>query len=96
MNREKTLAENAFRVICLGFSVLLLVLTLLTHIQLVRTQSRIGELEKAMAHAENEYVLLQIQTASAISLDVLERRAAQELGMRHPEPGQIVDIEYLG
>ena len=96
MNREKTLAASAFRVTCLSFSVLLLVLTLFTHIQLVRTQNEITGLEKKIACAENECVLLQIQTASSMSLEELERRAVQELGMRHPEPGQIVDIEYLG
>ena len=86
----------AFRLICLGFSALLLVLTLLTHIQLVRTQSSITQLEKQIARAENERITLQIQTASTMSLQELERRATQELGMRHPEPGQIIETEYLG
>ena len=94
MNREKTLAASAFRVTCLSFSVLLLVLTLFTHIQLVRTQNEIAGLEKKIACAENECVLLKIQTASSLSLEELERRAVQELGMRHPEPGQIVTIDY--
>ena len=86
----------AFRLICLGFSALLLVLTLLIHIQLVGTQSRITELEKQIARAENEHITLQIKTASAMSLQELERRAKQELGMRHPEPVQIIETEYLG
>lgn len=92
----KRASELAFRVICLGFSALLLVLTLFTHIQLVRTRSRIGELETSITRAENERIQLQIQTTSALDLSVLERRAVQELGMRRPEPGQIVEIEYLG
>jgi len=92
----KRASELAFRLICLGFSALLLVLTLLTHTQLVRTQSRIAELETQIARAENERITLQIQTASALSLQELERRATQELGMRHPEPGQIIETEYLG
>lgn len=86
----------AFRVICLGFSALLLVLTLFTHIQLVRTQSRITELKTNIARAEKEHITLEIQTVSALSLQELERRATQELGMRHPEPGQIIESEYLG
>jgi cell division protein FtsL len=92
----KKASELAFRVICLGFSALLLVMTLFTHIQLVRTQSRIAELEAAITRAENEQIQLQIKTASALDLSELERRAVQELGMRRPEPGQIVEIEYLG
>jgi hypothetical protein len=39
---------------------------------------------------------LQIKLDAALSLDELERRAVQELGMRRPEPGQIVEIQYLG
>ena len=92
----KRVSALAFRVICLGFSALLLVMTLFTHIQLVRTQSRIGELEEAITRAENEQIQLQIKTASALDLSELERRAVQELGMRRPEPGQIVEIDYLG
>ena len=96
MSREKTFAEIAFRVICITFSALLLVLTLFTHIRLVRTQSRIAALEKEITRAENERVVIEIQSASALSLAELERRAVQELGMRRPEPGQIIEIEYLG
>lgn len=92
----KRVSELAFRLICLGFSALLLVLTLLIHIQLVRTQSCIAELGTQIARAENERITLQIQTISAMSLPELERRATQELGMRHPEPGQIIETEYLG
>jgi cell division protein FtsL len=92
----KKASALAFRVICLGFSALLLVMTLFTHIRLVRTQSRIGELEEAITRAENEQIQLQIKTASALDLSELERRAVQELGMRRPEPGQIVEIDYLG
>lgn len=92
----KRVSALAFRVICLGFSALLLVMTLFTHIRLVRTQSRIGELEEAITRAENEQIQLQIKTASALDLSELERRAVQELGMRRPEPGQIVEIDYLG
>lgn len=96
MSRQKNLTEISFRVICLGFSALLLVMTLFTHIQLVRTQSRIGELEESITRAENEHIQLQIKTTSALDLSELERRAVRELGMRHPEPGQIIEIEYLG
>ena len=96
MNREKTITEISFRVICLAFSAALLIMTLLTHIQIVRTQSRIGDLEERMKRVENEQIVLQIQTASALDLSELERRAVQELGMRRPEPGQIMEIEYLG
>ena len=53
-------------------------------------------LENAIADAENERAVLQIRLNEALPLEELERRAVQELGMRHPEPGQIVTIDYLG
>lgn len=96
MSREGKLAEIAFRVVCLGFSALLLVLTLLTHIQLVRAQTRIRTLGQDIARAENEHIALEIRSIEALNLAELERRATQELGMRRPEPGQIQEIEYLG
>ena len=94
MRREKQLSEQLFRAVCLGFSALLLVMALFGQIRLVKTESRIESLENAIAEAENERIVLQIRLNEALSLEELERRAVQELGMRHPEPGQIVTIDY--
>ena len=94
MRREKQLSEQLFRAVCLGFSALLLVMALFGQIRLVKTESRIESLENAIAEAENERIVLQIRLNEAMSLEELERRAVQELGMRHPEPGQIVTIDY--
>ena len=96
MKDGEGLAALLFRVVCLGFSALLLVLTLLSQIQLVRTESRIEALTAAITEAEDENTRLKIRSESALSLDTLERIAVQRFGMRHPEPGQIIEIEYLG
>lgn len=96
MIKERTLSAQLFRAVCLGFSALLLILTLFGQIRLVKTESRIEALEKAVADAENERVLLQIRISEALPLAELERRAVQELGMRRPEPGQIITAEYMG
>ena len=96
MKTGERLTRLLFRAVCLGFSLLLLVLTLFSHIRLVRTQSRIAELETALARAQNERILLQVKRESSLDLAELERRAVRELGMQHPEPGQITTIEYLG
>lgn len=85
-----------FRIVCLGFSAGLLVLALFCQIRTIRVESRIEALERALANAENEKIILQVKTDSALSLAELERRAGLELGMRHPEPGQIRAIDYLG
>lgn len=94
MRKAKQLSEQLFRAVCLGFSALLLVMALFGQIRLVKTESRIKSLENAIADAENERVVLQIRLNEALPLEELERRAVQELGMRHPEPGQIVTIDY--
>ena len=94
MRKAKQLSEQLFRAVCLGFSALLLVMALFGQIRLVKTESRIESLENAIAEAENERIVLQIRLNEAMSLEELERRAVQELGMRHPEPGQIVTIDY--
>ena len=96
MRDGEGLAALLFRVVCLGFSALLLVLTLLSQIQLVRTESRIEALRAEITEAENENTRLKIRSESALSLDALERVATQRFGMRRPESGQIMEIEYLG
>ena len=96
MRRAESLAALLFRVVCLGFSALLLVLTLFCQIRLVRAEKEISDLNKAIADAGNERVLLSIRAETAMRLDELERRAVQELGMRRPEPGQITVLPYPG
>ena len=96
MKNGEGLAALLFRVVCLGFSALLLVLALFNQIQTVRTESRIEALHTAITEAENENTRLKIRAESALSLDALERVATQRFGMRRPEPGQIMEIEYLG
>ena len=49
-----------------------------------------------LSAAENENTRLKILEARALSLETLEDIATRKLGMRRPEPGQIVEIEYLG
>ena len=96
MRKAKQLSEQLFRAVCLGFSAILLVMALFGQIRLVKTESRMESLENAIADAENERAVLQIRLNEALPLEELERRAVQELGMRHPEPGQIVTTEYMG
>ncbi len=93
--REEKLADRLFRLIILSFSAALLVAALFTQICLVRTQSRVEKLEKELTRAENERVMLRIRQNTVLSLEELERRAL-EMGMRRPEAGQIIEINYLG
>ena len=96
MKRSARLSMLLFRGICLGFSLLLLVLTLLGQIRLVSAEGRIETLERQLNEAENTNTILNTKLAAALSLEALERFAVQELGMQHPEPGQIVVLEPVG
>lgn len=96
MKRGEGLAALLFRAVCLGFSAILLVLTLFCQIRLFAAEREITALNTALDEAENTRVLLNIQMDRALSLETLERRALRELGMRHPEPGQITELPYPG
>lgn len=96
MKNGEGLAALLFRAVCLGFSTALLILALFSQIRCVRTESRIAALSAALTEAENENTRLKILEARALSLETLEDIATRKLGMRRPEPGQIVEIEYLG
>ena len=96
MTKASQRASLLFRVICLGFSAVLLVLTLLAQVRLVRLQGSIAALEDAIAEAEDTGTVLRIRMIARLNLDELERIAVQELGMQHPEPGQIIVLETAG
>ncbi len=96
MKTGARLSALLFRAICLGFSVLLLVLTLLGQLRLVSAQGRIEALESELCEAENTNTILNTKLAAGLSLEALERFAVQELGMQHPEPGQIVVLGPVG
>ena len=96
MKTADRLASLFFRAVCLGFSAFLLVLALLGQIRLVALNSRVEALEAALREAEDANTVLKTRLAASLSLSELERIAVQELGMQHPEPGQISVIESAG
>lgn len=85
-----------FRVICLGFSLLLLVMCLLSRISLAQTEARIEDLKGAVSQASSEERLLEAQLESGISLEKLDEYAVNKIGMQHPVQGQIRYIELAG
>ena len=89
-------AERLFRLVCLSFSALLLVLGLFWQIRLVRLQEQIDALESAIRLAQDEGKLLTIRLESSPTLEELEETAVTRLGMQHPTQGQLIEIEYLG
>ena len=96
MSRSEKRAAILFRALCIVFSALLVIMALFGRIRLVTVQTEIRELEEAIRRAEDTGVQLKIKRESSLSLAELERIATQELGMQHPEPGQITVIETAG
>lgn len=82
-----------FRTICIGFSLLMLVGALLGSIELAAINEELTALEERLEELKNENRLLQARYESSLSLEELERRATEELGMQRLNPGQIIYIE---
>ena len=82
-----------FRAICIGFSLLLLVSALLGFIRLAALNEELTGLEKSLKTLKEENRVLQARVESSLSLEELERRATEELGMQRLSPGQIIYID---
>ena len=96
MKTGERLSALLFRAICLGFSTLLLVLTLLWQIRLTALHSELRTLERELREAEDQKVYVQMRQSAQLTLEELERIALQELGMQRPEPGQIIEAQIAG
>ena len=82
-----------FRAICIGLSLLLLVSALLGSIRLAALNEELTGLEKSLKTLKEENRVLQARVESSLSLEELERRATEELGMQRLSPGQIIYID---
>ena len=89
-------AERMFRLVCLSFSAMLLVLSLFWQIRLVRLQEQIGALESEIRTAQDEGKQLAIKLETSPTLEQLEEIAVTRFGMQHPTQGQLAEIDYLG
>ena len=93
---RKQTANVFFRLICLLFSALLAVLTLLGGIDLTARSDRITAKSAELAALREENARLRAEAACAVDLEELENYARQVLGMQRCEPGQIVRLEPVG
>ena len=82
-----------FRAISISFSLLLLVSALLGSIRLAALNEELTSLEKSLKTLKEENRVLQARVESSLSLEELERRATEELGMQRLSPGQIIYID---
>ena len=88
--------ETLFRILCLGLSALLLVMSLLYGARLTERNQAAAEAKTAAEKLRTENQLLQVRCAYAFSLEEIERYALEELGMQNLRAEQIVRAEIIG
>ena len=85
--------QRAFvRSVCFLLAALLLVLTLAVQIRLRTVESELFALQREKAELERENGILAVRLASRTSLEEIERRAEEELGMRPCRGDQVAQI----
>lgn len=85
--------QRAFvRSVCFLLAALLLVLTLAVQIRLRAVESELSALLKEKAELERKIGVLSVRLASRTSLEEIEHRAEEELGMRPCRGDQIAEI----
>lgn len=82
-----------FRSICIGFSLAMLVGALLGSIELAELNEELTALEQQLEELKEDNRILQARSESSLSLEELERRATEELGMQTLKPSQIFYID---
>ncbi len=88
----RRLNSALFLAVCAAFSAAALVLTLLCSVELTRLSGETSALEQRLEQARAESGRLRAELETCISLQELERRAVEELGMQTPGAGQIYHI----
>ena len=93
---RKQMARLLFYAISLSCSALFLILSLLCGIDTTAVNERAAGLEREISALKIENEILSAQYESRMSLEELERRAIEELGMQRCDPDQISYIELPG
>lgn len=91
--REKKTAALGFRAVCLSAAALLFVLGLLTDVQSTAARAEAQRYEAMAEELRSENARLEARLESELSLEELERRATEELGMQKCRPEQIIHID---
>ena len=90
----KKVNESLFRAICLSFSAVLLVMSLLCSIRYAAARDEVRSLQREVNELEEANAILRASYESSVSLEEIERYATQVLGMQRCSAGQIIYIEY--
>lgn len=85
--------EHLFQAVCLGFSALLLVLSLLLDARLAALNDAAAEREREAGRLLAENARLRARCESSLSLEEIERYAREELGMQPLCGEQMIPVE---
>ena len=88
----KKLSGILFVLICLGFSAVLLVLSMVGSAELAAVSERVGALEKEISALAEENRILTAEAENRLGLETIETLATERLGMRSPSPEQIIYV----
>ena len=86
-------SENLFRAVCLCFSALLLVLSLLCGIRLAAVNDLAAGRKRETERLLAENARLRARCESSLSLEEIERYAVEELGMQRLSGEQMIRVE---
>ena len=89
MNKGLGRADRLFRVVCLVFSLVMLLMSLICRVGIMDVEAELSRLGTEMKHAQKENEILIVRMENRISLSELERIATGVLGMHRPLAEQL-------
>lgn len=89
----KSINEHLFRAVCVGFSAVMILLSLLASVKLAGVNDEAARLEKEAQELKAENEILRAEYENSVSIQEIESYAVNELGMQRLMPGQIYYIE---
>ena len=88
----KKIRETAFCVICLAFSAVLLILSMLTAAEITALNDRAAAWKQQAEQLEKENRILSVRWESSINLETLACEAQRILGMQRCSPAQMIYV----
>ena len=88
--------EVLFRVLCVSISTVLLVMSLLYGVRVTALNQQAAAAKTKVESLREENEILRVREAHVWSLEEIERRAREELGMQSLSAEQIVRTDFAG
>ena len=88
--------ETLFQILCVGASLILLMMSLLYGVRVTALNQQAAAAKTAVESLREENEILRVREAHVWSLEEIERRAREELGMENLSAEQIVRTDLAG